>query len=1740
ALNISPTPPTVGDAPTVTAPTVSTPATPNGFNPRLITPPEAPVVNTPNAITLSLGSLPTLSTNPTHYKYYWWNGNDGDTSQTTIVEGNIWKTSGQIQTKGYKAHNTAGNGNINFTTPIDASSNGIVNDVTGKTTYSKEFTLIDGNYNSSNKFILTLLDVPYSYIEKNVKIYSESGTSVVDLETEGKINVTLEQMKTAKRFSDNDTENAKIYDKAKSYRELSPSKTKIEKESSLYFVNRGKIELGGKVKFLTVTTHTYGDKRINVVENAGIITGINTTESKQQYGFYHSPDTSQQTSYVYVNSGTMEFHASESAGALFSYQNQNLAGAPDAVFVNNGSINLYGSKSMGIAFNIGGDPINGTGGQGIRKGTRFIFNKPVKLFGDTTVGFYNMENNLTKANESLSTFRAIIGEKDNKKVYSQTQPDRTAKNFAAASNVDGKEEKWVDNAVGIYNKIASTGKLEIKVPELTIKKYSKDGVGVYAESGKISIEEGNLSIEGGEGNIGLYSVGGSIEYKGNITMGPSGNSGNINGNEGNKDGKSNIVLFSKKEITMTGDLVTENTYGKSKDSTVLYADNAGKITIDDEYDGTIPTPNKVKESKVDIKLVYGKTGENNAIFSKGKNSLITLKSKTRKINIDGTKSDGTASNKGVGLFAQDGGKIQVNGTALTNGTEITVKNGASALVSMGKDSNNIVSQIDAKYSKIEYDGNGYALYSDGQGKIDISGAELTLKGKSTAFDVDLTPSATLPITLDSSTRIHANSDDVIAFNLKQTGGVTLTTVGGIENDIITKIQGKLIGVNLTNLFDGSSSNKYKVAAVDGGTLTVGNLDKSGKKDDSEQDKKDGYQYFNKFLAQRMKATATGTTIKAILNSSFAQEHFNGQVVGFEMNSSKNASGVDDTAINLKNGAKIIADRTDSGAGAVGAFINYGLVNIDGTSKIEVEKDTSVGNTANSGAVGVYTVNGSKVTNEGTIDVGGDQSVGILGMAYRLNGSSPVVNEFGGKTGEGTVNITNSKDIKMFGKDAIGIYAMNNNSASVIHTVINKGTVEVKDSDQKTAVGIYAGKVTVKPEDGTVKIGKNAVGIYAKDSSVGEASKNLGTIDFNGEKAVGIYLKDSSTLLGDKVTLKQTASGEIKGKVGILADTVTNKTLTTEVAVDSGVNDVIAYYSKNNGTLTVQSDFELYKNSVGIYGAVNGSTPENLAYSGNKTMKLGEGSTGMFGKGSINFTGGSKIELKGDNSVGVFVTGNSGNISSEGNIKFSKEKSIGLYGANGATVNDKTASMDFSDTNAKNNIGVYLAGAKWEDVRTSPYTFNSDHSKNNIYLFAQGSHNGGVDTGSTATLKNEFKVDPSGTASATAKTIGMYFNTAVKGKSTSVDNTLDMTNASAKISVINAGIGVYAKNTDTSKNNIINRINVSSNGQGSVGVFTDGNLKLNGTNGLIEAKSSGIGLYGASGKITVENTHNVEVTSAGTGMYLTGNSYLDSGTLKLKNMTTGTSAAGIYYKKGTSNDEVTHNTNLTVDTGDDLLALYADGGVKLTNNKKIYIVDGENNVGVFVTGDSTFKNTGDIVSGSDANNSLKNAIGVFVENGQAINETTGKIKMTDKTANDLSIGMVATKRSTIGATGKVTNKGTIEVTGSAIGMSVAEGAEGINAGTITATNDGSLKAIGVYVNGANATFNGTGGTISSENIALALKDTGANKITKTGSLKLTKTAAVGVYAKNSVVDFDIAPTVIGADKTVALYATGTSK
>lgn len=1679
-VSITPQPPEVAEAPVVTEPAVTAPATPAGFTPRLVSPPTVAekIVN--------ISPVPNPPSTDVHYQDVpnnstGWYGGTGS-SQVTGNNGLISQldlTAGNYEMY-FRGHNMGQD--HKFSNAKDSA--GIL-----PSTYS-----VDG----MNK----------------VAFYGIGGKSLV----------TIPNTVTIKAVGNNTTNsplNAIFY--------LGNNASAGTAESKI--INKATVNLYGN-KIVIANIDNVSSPRNTTFVNEGNIIGHaesgeyasgkvgNSAVGNFIFGGYSYGDAGVDT-IENGASGKVTFYAPNSVGWAYTSSSTQ---AVKRSSINNGIMKLYGHHSLGIATD-GDATVEQMSWADIQ------LNTPIEILGDQSVG----ASIKTEPDETKST--NFFGSKWNIKIggLNGSSQDATHGNTQSNPNSASKVEQSIGLNFDFTVHASGLAQREIKKYKVSLEEDSDSSTGIRVGHAKINLTDADAFTQikmNGTNNIGLLADGATSELKYTNTR----NALNLDGGEGNilfasiNSGKLNVE--NKFELKTSGGsdetagakFVSAYTKGSGSkvtfkkgisfkhtgnESIGMYATDSGDITVTNPTMVTLPT------------VTAGSEIDNSTLPSVATSPTISTK-----LSITGNKS--------VGYYTNNGGTIVNTGssTKVTDGSALAYAKGTN-------------SKITISNSLLDYSGEGYSLYTENSGKIVADNSVLVLRGKAVGMKANSVSSGDISFT---NGKIVMMSNDAIPF---------------VASDITTTVNASDIRTGLglpSNIIiakgkeGGTVFNKYKIAAVDGmANLTIDyDLDKTYATDDnnetsSDNSKKASYALFRRYLIQRAKVEASGKTIKAILNSTDLTKLDATQVVGLEMSSSKNANNVNETAINLVN-SKIIADRKDGGTGAVGAYINYGLVNIDATSKIEVEKDTSAGNTANSGAVGVYAVNGSKVDNKGNIEAGGTGSVGILALGYGESGGVAQKNQFGGKTGEGNITVTNSGSVTMANNDAIGIYVKNNNTTTVStnHKVTNSGTIEVKESASKTAIGIYADKSTVLPKDGTIKIGKKAVGIYADNSAIGSGTDNLGKIDFAGESGVGIYLKgSSSTLTGSDVTLKQSTSGTFKGKVGILVARETASTITTEVKTKDGsdtIDDVIAYYSKNNGTLTVQSSFELNKRSVGIYGAVNGSTPENLVYNGSKTMKLGEKSTGIFGKGNISFASGSNIELNGDKSVGVFATESTGIINSEGNLKFSKEKSIGLYGLNGATINDKTASMDFSNANAKNNIGVYLAGAKWNDNRTAAYTFNSDHSKNNIYLFAQGSRNNGTDIGSTATLKNEFKVNPSGSASSTAKTIGMYFNTAVKGELTFVDNTLDMTNANAKISVTNSGIGIYTKNaTGSGKNNIINKIKVSSTGAGSVGVFTDGDLKLSGTNGLIEAKSNGIGLYGNNGKVTVENEHKVEVTSAGTGMYMTNGSYLSGGTLELENKTTGTTAAGIYYTKGSNNNEVTHNTKLKINHGSNLLALYVDGGIKLNNTEIIKIGDGTNNVGAFVTGGSIFKNKGGIT----LTDSIKNAIGVYVEDGQAANESGKNIGVYDYNTSGSgtpSIGMIAKAAS--GKTAKVINLGNIVADGEAIGMDIENDSIGENSGNITAKNREvsgvEFKSIGAYINGANAKFTNSG-TISADNIGLALKDTTANKILNSGTLKLTKSEAVGVYANNSIVDFNIALTVESTvDKTVALYATGTTK
>ena len=1684
AISVNPQIPEIGEAPTVNPVTVSAPSLPGGFSPKIVNPPVVeelkvivPPVPNPPATDVAFQNVPNNNTGLNTATNSL--GNNGIICQLDLTAGTYdmyFRGAGQQQDYSFSGATAA---------PFTPSSGGLALP-----------SSVSGNFSG------------YAFFAMGGKALATIGSGVT-------INIVGNNQGGAL--------------------------------NTVYYMGNNSMAGNPESKLVNYgTTNLYGNKvavvNIDNVSSPGNITFVNEGKiiGHADKGNYHgTPGNTNLGNFIFAaysygdggidtiengTSGVVKFYAPGSVGwAYTSSSNQSVQRRS----INNGIMELYGINSLGIATDNDASPTQ-------MAYADIQLNTPIKLLGDQSVGAsIRTEHNGSSSFFDNSTWNIEIGglgtpqdATNGNKVSADSLADGGSKlnkveeniglNFDFTINSSGLTEKTLKKYKVVFNPDVErstairVGKAKIKLDESAntysqIKLNGSINIGLLSDGSDAKLVYNNtrnaLTLDGtGERNIMFVALnGGETTVKENFVVKDSGGVTALSGDKF-------VFAYAKdsgSKINFEKGISFDNT---GKKTVGIYTTAGGKVEI------TNPTAT-ILPSIPTLTTIVNQT---------------SLSAIPKMISITGDKS--------VGYYADSAGEIK------NEGASIKVDKGSALAYSKGTGS-----KIKIKNSLLDYSGEGYALYAEDHGQIEADGSVLVLRDKAVGIKI---VGSTNDVSFANG-NIVMMSNDAIPFSVSDAGIINVNAMmSGLGVPTTVKVvKGQ----------DGSTIyNKYKTAIIDGiAKLNINeDLDKveatiDANETSSDSSKRSSFELFRRYLIQKAKVEIDNHKISAKLNTTHLAKLDTKQVVGYEMNSSKTATSVADTSITLKNGAKITADRTDAGDGAVGAFINYGKVSLDSSSSIDVENTETTN--VNSKAVGIYAVNGSEVNNGGKITVNGNQSIGILGMAYRLDTktSTPVIDEFGtAAVGQGKVTIKNTEKITLSGDNTTGIYATNNNTSSTVadHTVENSGTISVgKSSGTNTAIGIYADKVTVKPKDGTIEIGEKAVGIYGTNESViGVAGDNLGKVKFNGEKGVAISLKGDAShpdavLKGTKVTLDEDSSVATKPKTGILADL--NNDVTLETKVDTGsLNHVTAYYSANKN-IDVKANLDLNEESIGITGDTFNKAI-NLTYGDGTnpyTMNIGKKSVGLFGQRTINLKDKTEIKLNDEKAIGAYakggITGVTTTVNADGKLTFTKESAVGVYAENGVNVvQGSTSNLDFSGANSKKNIGMYLAGSNWEG--NNAVTFDSDHAKGNVYIYAQGSRNGGTDTGSTLTPKALFTVSPTGTASATDRTIGIYLNTEVKGNPGSyASNTVDMSNPSGKLVVDKEGIGIYAKNASSSVDNIIKRIDVTSTDKGSVGVYTDGNLKLDAPQGKISAVNQGIGLYGNSGKVTVAGTHNVETTSSGTGMYLTNGSYLTGGKLDVKNNTSGTAAAGVYYTKGSASSQVTHDTDIDVTSGDNALALYADGGIDLKNAKTVTVDVGKDNVGAFVTNASKFTNDGTINVGSSSS-SMTNGLGVYVEDGEAVNNSGKNINVTDVTAGSSSVGMAAVAAA--GKTAKVTNDGTITAVGDAMAMNVADNSEGVNTGTIIANEvalspTNILKAIGAYVNGNNAKFTNTG-TVKSENIALALQDTKAGKITA-GTLELTKNSGVGVYAKDSEVDFDINPTVGTTTGTVGLYATG---
>ena len=796
-----------------------------------------------------------------------------------------------------------------------------------------------------------------------------------------------------------------------------------------------------------------------------VLTGA--TPGNHIFGAY-SYGTSESDKIENASDGSVIFYAPESVG--WAYSAGNIQGITRSS-INNGKMQLFGKNSLGIATD------TDTSGEQMAHAD-IQLNTPIEIYGDESVGAsFLSEPDTSSTNFLNSKFNIQIGGS------SLTSQD------AAYGDTKGDLTK-VQNSVGLNFDftISDNGftNLDINNYNVNLENNSKNSIALRAGQAKITFNDSaNSGITlGGEDNIGYLSDGNTNN---NLIYNNTANNFKVNGN--------NAILFASKSggtLKINNSLPLASATVSGNGFTLAYSEGSGStVTLNQSVTGEVAGSDAVLYyAKNDGKITVTETAVTQPSTTVNPSGVTVVTDSSI-----GTPKVTIAGSNGVGFYATSGGQIEAENSF------VKLSDGLVGAYSDGSTSN-----INLKNSILDYKGNGYSLYSGNNGKIDLQGSTVVLRGKA----IGVQGSSLSDITTNANTKIVVMSNDAIPFEFKNKGTVNLTSV---DSDLGITAS----GIQVVNGEDGTTTyTDYKKAFIDGIANYNINTDINKSLATSiANESTDSFKFVKRYLVQRAVLNLqAGKNVTAHLSSSDLTAAGMKGAVGLDMSSSSSAATNNETQINLAAGSSVSADRTDAGNGAVGLFINYGKVNTDASSTINVEQLTT--NPHNDSAVGIYAVNGSEVNNEGTVNVGGNSSIGLLGLAYREDAvtGAPKVNEFGGRPGEGTTSIVNKGNVSLDGTTSYGIYVKNNNSAGTKTDAIgtNTGNGVLTLSGDKS-IGMIGDKATLT-NDTNAKInmtGQEQVGMFANNSSslINRGEINLAA-SAGSVPSVGIYTNDAAT------------------------------------------------------------------------------------------------------------------------------------------------------------------------------------------------------------------------------------------------------------------------------------------------------------------------------------------------------------------------------------------------------------------------------------------------------------------------------------------------------------------------------------------------------------------------------------------------------------------------------------------------------
>ena len=725
----------------------------------------------------------------------------------------------------------------------------------------------------------------------------------------------------------------------------------------------------------------------------------------------------------------------------------------------------------------------------------------------------------------------------------------------------------------------------------------------------------------------------------------------------------------------------------------------------------------------------------------------------------------------------------------------------------------------------------------------------------------------------------------------------------------------------------------------------------------------------------------------------------GAIIGFARNQGKvtidgEVEAVDKNTTSDDNKFKNIAAFAESG----------GQVDING--KVTINGIGAFAKGANSKA---HLLSGNDIINAGT--VGG--MVATEGGYARLDG--------------GTINITKDNS-RLFYADATGRI----------------------DFTKDTTINMSKGIILPQEEN-------NAS--YYNDKTMNE--KGSTPTKYNGMKWVTI------NLLSDDVVLKtvnnhapETWNGSTDFESGI-------QSIMKYKKLEKNGHTYKVYYT--NGEFKVAHNVDL-DNKLDVFNSIIMGNEKVTINSGiSVTSNAGKG----LSQGSIKDTvdnsktayiNNGTINIGGANSSSTGIRVNHGTIENNSLVKMND--GIGLYGTNGSKITNKSNGVIDITSSSKYGVGIsaFLSGKTAQD-------YGTDKLISKLVATSGGNLSSTI---KTIDITNEGKIKIAG------KGIGIYannnvvdpayphhnFNNHVTKENAVVNNKASLELGDESIGILTKKATINLTGTGT------NDISVGKEGIGVVAENSTVNLL---TDYGFQIKDKGVGIY-AKNTDTSTGTMNVKYTGAateiGTGAYFegTGSPITNKLNVNLENASNATEGMiGIYAK----NANFTNEGNVRVTNTNTLGFGIISSGANVTNKGDITLEDSLNsakpNIGMYTAGSDHLKNIGKITVG-------KNGIGIYgknFSNGDTATLSNSTIEVgengigvyTEGGNGDLNSGSIKAGKDGVGV--YVAGNGGTITAANTFNMTLGDGSSGDNKGSFGFVNVGSNNKI--YSNISNVTL-----------------------------------------------------------------------